>query len=46
MPEDWRPPDEAHWGQYAQDWVAVKVESELMVTPAEVKALEEMQKTC
>lgn len=45
-PEDWRPPDEAYWCQYARDWMAVKVVWELTVTPAEVEALGEMLETC
>ena len=45
-PEDWRPPDEGYWCQYAEDWVAVKVEWALTVTAAEVKALEEMLGKC
>ena len=38
-PEDWRPRDEGSWCQYATDWVAVKVEWELMVTPAELESV-------
>ena len=45
-PEDWRPPDEAHWCQYSRDWMAVKVEWELTVTQREVDALGEMLKNC
>ena len=45
-PEDWRPPDETYWCQYGKDWVAVKVEWELAVTPAEFEALGEMLVTC
>ena len=45
-PEAWRPQDEAHWCQYAKDWVSVKVEWELTVTPAEVKALRDMLESC
>ena len=45
-PEDWKPPSEGYWCQYAQDWVAVKAEWGLTVTPAELGALGEMLETC
>ena len=45
-PEDWLPPDEGYWCQYGRDWMAVKVEWELTVTPAEFEALGEMLDTC
>ena len=45
-PEDWRPSDESYWCQYAADWVAIKLEWELKVTPAELEALGEMVRTC
>ena len=45
-PEDWLPPDEGYWCQYGRDWMAVKVEWELKVTPAEFEALGEMLGTC
>ena len=45
-PEDWRPRNERYWCQYATDWVTVKVEWELKVTPAEFEALGEMMRRC
>ena len=45
-PEDWLPPDEAYWCQYSKDWVSVKVEWELTVTPAEFEALGGMLESC
>ena len=45
-PEDWRPSDQNYWCQYAEDWVAVKVEWELTITPAEFEALGEMVARC
>ena len=43
-PEDWKPPDESYWCQYATEWFEVKVEWELTVTPAEFEALVGMVK--
>ena len=45
-PEAWKPTDEGYWCQYATDWVAVKVEWDLTVTPAEFEALGEMVAKC
>ena len=45
-PEEWRPPDQGYWCQYATDWIGVKVEWELTVTPAEFEALGEMLESC
>ena len=45
-PEDWRPPDEPYWCEYATDWVSIKSEWELTVTRAEATALGEMLGTC
>ena len=45
-PEDWRPPDESYWCEYATDWVGIKSEWELTVTQAEVTALGEMLDKC
>ena len=45
-PEAWQPPDESYWCQYGRDWIAVKAEWELTVTPAEFKALGGILETC
>ena len=45
-PEDWRPPNEGAWCQYATDWVAVKVDWGLTATPSEFEALGEMMWSC
>ena len=45
-PEEWRPPDETYWCQYATDWASIKTEWGLTVTPVERDALAEMLSTC
>ena len=45
-PEEWRPPDETYWCQYATDWASIKTEWGLTVTPAERDAMAEMLTTC
>ena len=45
-PEDWRPPDESYWCQYATDWTAVKMEWGLTMTQRESEAIIEMLDTC
>ena len=45
-PEEWKPPLESYWCQYAADWIEVKNKWELTVTPEEADALEEMLATC
>ena len=45
-PEDWRPPDESYWCQYATDWVTIKSAWNLSVTADEWEALAEMLDTC
>lgn len=45
-PEEWRPPNELYWCEYASDWTRVKVTWGLTVTPPEASALEEMLATC
>ncbi len=45
-PEEWRPPLEDYWCQYAVDWVTIKNEWGLTVTEAEYVALSDMLATC
>ena len=45
-PDEWRPPNESYWCEYAVAWIAVKQTWELSATPQEVEALEEMLGTC
>ena len=45
-PEEWRPPDETYWCQYATDWASIKTDWGLTVTLAERDALAEMLTTC
>lgn len=45
-PEDWRPPDESYWCQYAMDWTEVKIEWGLTMTQRESEAIIEMLDTC
>lgn len=45
-PDEWRPADERYWCQYAEDWIEVKAEWDLVVTEEEADALEDMLGTC
>ena len=45
-PEEWRPPDEGYWCQYAMDWTEVKMEWGLTMTQRETEAVIEMLDTC
>ncbi len=45
-PENWKPPIEAYWCQYAIDWIAVKDRWDLFASEAEATALSEMLETC
>ena len=45
-PEDWRPPDESYWCDYAIDWVTIKGEWGLTATQREAQALREMLELC
>ena len=45
-PDDWRPPLEDYWCNYAIDWATIKNQWGLTVTEAEYAALAEMLATC
>ena len=46
-PEEWRPPDESYWCEYATDWIRVKLNAwNLSATLAEADALMAMLATC
>ena len=45
-PEEWRPPDEGYWCQYATDWTEVKMEWGLTMTQTETGAVIDMLDTC
>ena len=45
-PEEWRPPDEGYWCQYATDWTEVKMEWGLTMTQRETETVIEMLDTC
>ena len=45
-PEEWKPPDETYWCEYAQGWAEIKAWWELTMTDAEAEAVVEMLGTC
>ena len=45
-PEEWMPPDQSYWCQYAIDWIVIKDAWGLSATQPEVSALEDMLDTC
>ena len=45
-PEEWRPPNEGYWCQYATDWTEVKMAWGLTMTQRETEAVIEMLDTC
>ncbi len=45
-PEEWRPPNENYWCEYAQNWTSIKNTWGLTVTSFEQSALNEMLDTC
>lgn len=45
-PEDWRPPNQDHWCDYAMDWLKIKDKWGLTATDREWIALREMLDTC
>ena len=45
-PENWKPPDETYWCQYAIDWTEIKERWDLTMTEPETQAVVEMLHTC
>ena len=45
-PDEWRPPDESYWCQYARDWTEVKMEWGLTMTQGEAEVVMDMLDTC
>lgn len=45
-PDEWRPPNETYWCDYAIAWIELKRTWGLTATPQEVEALKEMLATC
>ncbi len=45
-PEEWRPPNEVYWCQYATDWITIKADWGLSATQMEWDALMEMAVGC
>ena len=45
-PEEWRPPDEGYWCEYAFHWTEVKTRWQLTMTKAKADAVMEMLSTC
>ena len=45
-PDEWMPPDETYWCQYAQDWAEIKARWKLTMTDPEVEAVMEMLQRC
>ncbi len=45
-PEDWRPPAESYWCEYAIDWITIKNDWSLTATLLEAQALGDMLETC
>ena len=45
-PEEWGPPEQSYWCDYATDWAEIKAWWELTMTDAEAEAVVEMLGTC
>lgn len=45
-PEAWKPPNEAGWCDYAEQWIGVKAKYDLSVNEQEKQALVQMLNTC
>ena len=45
-PDEWRPPNESYWCEYAVGWISVKQDWKLTATQEEAAALQNMLATC
>ena len=45
-PDQWKPPNQAYWCEYAKDWTRIKYNWGLTVTTSEYKVLQQMLSTC
>ena len=45
-PEEWGPPEQSYWSQYATDWTEVKARWELTMTKVESEIVMDMLGTC
>ena len=45
-PEEWEPPEQSYWCQYAQDWAEIKEWWELTMTKVESEIVMDMLGTC
>ena len=45
-PEEWAPPDNALWCEYATDWTSIKARWELTMTQVESEIVRDMLGTC
>ena len=45
-PEEWKPPNEGYWCQYATDWADIKERRDLAMTEPEAEAVVEMLQKC
>lgn len=45
-PDEWLPPNETHRCQYIRDWVSIKTNYELVISPGERAVVEYMLATC
>ena len=45
-PDEWKPPNQSYWCEYAKDWTRIKYNWGLTVTTAEYSALQSMLSLC